>query len=827
MASANKLWVMGGSDGELKDDIWSSSDGETWELIRSHAPWSPRKHHTALYYGGRLWVMGGVDKDGNVLKDVWSSATGEYWIPHITLGGFPGRYGHTTDIHAGKITITGGMCNDGSTLEHTITSYLGLFWQHAVAKGERPARYHHSALSFNNKLWLFGGDDGSALHNDIWVFRDGVLPSLTADAGDYQTVLVGSSVTLGGAADATDDSDLSYQWSLVEKPTGSQAVLLDAATPNPYFTPDLAGEYKIILTVTDHHFWSATDEVNISAVYMINGRWVYSGGIDPLSPGNPAYTFDVHTENLVKIDLMAESLNSALILLDENGTIITLDNDLSRSDSSIYRILAPGQYIVVPATLYKNAVGDFQLNLSGADIKKVDVPTYRSNGMTLTGWNSSSTTLSGTLTIQKATSEQDLLHYLLFWGDTKTTKLPGSSLITYTQKAGQNLVLSLTGIPKPDEAAYLLLYSGNDRGELALPISLRIGGDLFPIQAAAGKNHSCTIMSDRTVKCWGDGSEGQMGTGFYVDIAPVVDVKNLDTSVQIDAGSEFNCVLKEDGKVSCWGNGNDGRLGNGSKTDEVIPYEIAGLSQVKQVATGSFHACALDDSNEVWCWGVGYAGQLGDGNNDSSSVPKKVINLTNATKVSAGGFHTCALLADKTVSCWGSGCYGALGNNDFINYNQPVSVSGLTNAVDIGTGWNHSCAVRSNGSVQCWGDGLYGQLGNGQNNRSGVPVNVISISDAVNVEAGWGHSCARRQNGRIMCWGYGNYGQLGNGGTLNRTTPVSVSEITNATQLSVGNMHSCVIQSDGLMKCWGYGGSGQLGVSGISSLSVPKAVPGL
>jgi hypothetical protein len=73
-----------------------------------------------------------------------------------------------------------------------------------------------------------------------------------ANAGPEQVVSVAQVVTLdgSGSTDANGD-ELTYQWSLTTRPNTSTAVLVNATTVGPTFTPDVAGFYVATLTVTD------------------------------------------------------------------------------------------------------------------------------------------------------------------------------------------------------------------------------------------------------------------------------------------------------------------------------------------------------------------------------------------------------------------------------------------------------------------------------------------------------------------------------------------------------------------------------------------------
>lgn len=73
-----------------------------------------------------------------------------------------------------------------------------------------------------------------------------------ADAGSNQTVVQGAAVGLDGSAssDANGDS-LTFQWSIAQKPAGSNANLRNASTSAPNFVADAAGDYVLSLVVSD------------------------------------------------------------------------------------------------------------------------------------------------------------------------------------------------------------------------------------------------------------------------------------------------------------------------------------------------------------------------------------------------------------------------------------------------------------------------------------------------------------------------------------------------------------------------------------------------
>jgi hypothetical protein len=92
-----------------------------------------------------------------------------------------------------------------------------------------------------------------------------------ANAGQDQTKHVGQLVTLDGSGSSDPDGQsLTYVWSFLSRPQGSNAALSDASAVNPTFVPDLLGTYVLQLVVTDSlNLASVPDEVVISTTNTI------------------------------------------------------------------------------------------------------------------------------------------------------------------------------------------------------------------------------------------------------------------------------------------------------------------------------------------------------------------------------------------------------------------------------------------------------------------------------------------------------------------------------------------------------------------------------
>jgi hypothetical protein len=100
-----------------------------------------------------------------------------------------------------------------------------------------------------------------------------------ANAGPDQTAPVGSKVALNGAQSTDPDGPqpLSYSWTMVDRPAGSNAALAGPNTVNPDFVIDRPGRYVMSLVVNDGLASSPADQVVVSTS---NSPPVANGGPD-------------------------------------------------------------------------------------------------------------------------------------------------------------------------------------------------------------------------------------------------------------------------------------------------------------------------------------------------------------------------------------------------------------------------------------------------------------------------------------------------------------------------------------------------------------------
>jgi alpha-tubulin suppressor-like RCC1 family protein len=316
---------------------------------------------------------------------------------------------------------------------------------------------------------------------------------------------------------------------------------------------------------------------------------------------------------------------------------------------------------------------------------------------------------------------------------------------------------------------------------------------------------------------------------------------------ELSAGNSFTCALITDGSVRCWGSGSDGQLGPNTP---VTNYATQGVQVplpdgvgALQIAAGSNHACALVTGGKIYCWGDGASQQLGfsAGTNDSNTpvlVDKTDSGEMIATTVVAGGERTCAIEADKTVWCWGESIHFELGPDGW-EPNYPATQiktqslePALANVVEVAVGDHHVCARQAAGAVYCWGDNSSFQLGAGQVEIGGIsasPRLVVDASEtaitATAISAGATSSCAIVAQGKVMCWGGDSEGELGDSAFHTDGKSYAAVFVTDdgpdtllsgATALASGSHHSCAVTPDG-PRCWGRNSTSQLGQVSLPS----------
>jgi N-acetylneuraminic acid mutarotase len=251
-----QMWIIGGgivpgSPGtSVTNEIWRSSDGLNWtRVVPNGAVFSARDRHAVVSFNNQLWVIGGWDElpslggTGTRFNDVWSSPDGVNWTQHTPAGGtiFSPRLGHSALVYGGKLWVIGGDIDGGTPTETVVNDVWsttdGTTWVKVNGNPAFPAREGHGAAVFNDAMWIVGGDDANGARTDVWKSTDGINWSQQSPAGTVPRTHHGTAVLNGrlyivGGADgpyygATQYNDV---WSTADGITWRQDT---AAAPFP------------------------------------------------------------------------------------------------------------------------------------------------------------------------------------------------------------------------------------------------------------------------------------------------------------------------------------------------------------------------------------------------------------------------------------------------------------------------------------------------------------------------------------------------------------------------------------------------------------------
>jgi len=179
---------------------------------------------------------------------------------------------------------------------------------------------------------------------------------------------------------------------------------------------------------------------------------------------------------------------------------------------------------------------------------------------------------------------------------------------------------------------------------------------------------------------------------------------SASSATAIAAGYFHSCALLDNASVKCWGMNDYGQLGidnntqmgdNSGEMAQLTGINLGTGRTATAIAAGDYHTCALLDNASVKCWGRNYEGQLGIdnstnmGDNSSEMALLPTVNLgtgRTAKAISAGFELTCALLDNASVKCWGFNYLGLLGIVINTNMGDNSGEMAVLPTVNLGTG---------------------------------------------------------------------------------------------------------------------------------------------
>jgi alpha-tubulin suppressor-like RCC1 family protein len=348
----------------------------------------------------------------------------------------------------------------------------------------------------------------------------------------------------------------------------------------------------------------------------------------------------------------------------------------------------------------------------------------------------------------------------------------------------------------------------------------------------AGDDHFCFLDGTTGgIKCWGDSSSGQVGTGLsgignYQATPKFVDV--TEEVIALSAGSSASCAVNSNSELYCWGGRYPGK--EKAYANASTPTQVEDLSNVNDVEVGRQEIYAYANDRTVDGWGENQQGALGIGDTSNRKTP---VDLSPYWTPKASGIgpqksgmqSTNCFISSKSdnnqLYCMGEGRGYQMANGAQADQSTPQLISALgTGVKQVSAGENNVCAINKSKNLYCWGQETNDQF-NGAGNQTTVPGSPI-LTDVIDVKVGGTHICAIKTNGTVSCWGNNASGQIGNGSSGgNVSTPNTSNGITNGVTLALSANTTCVLSTDDTVSCWGKNDKGQVGDGGGSSQTSP------
>ncbi|MBN1439624.1 MAG: hypothetical protein JW929_09465 [Anaerolineales bacterium] len=150
--------------------------------------------------------------------------------------------------------------------------------------------------------------------------------------------------------------------------------------------------------------------------------------------------------------------------------------------------------------------------------------------------------------------------------------------------------------------------------------------------SAAGAQ-TCALLNGGAVRCWGNNKYGQLGDGTTeIRLGPAAVAGLGQGAARVAAGWNHTCAVMGNGELKCWGWNYYGQLGDETKILQTRPVNVRRLMEdAVEAALGWAHTCAITAGGSVKCWGRNDSGQLGDGTTIDSPVPLAVVGLSGTS----------------------------------------------------------------------------------------------------------------------------------------------------------------------------------------------------
>lgn len=171
----NRLWLIGGatsvdqykSGKDFVNDVWVSDNGMNWNVVTTNGGWPAIDNPRVIVFQNKMWLI-----SGGGLENVWNSTDGETWTK-IGKPNWAPRWDNGVEVYDNKLWVYGGReANPRNAFNDVWTSDDGIDWRLEQEHAPWTPRSGGNSVVFKDQLWIFAGKHTGSTHNwnkDIWV----------------------------------------------------------------------------------------------------------------------------------------------------------------------------------------------------------------------------------------------------------------------------------------------------------------------------------------------------------------------------------------------------------------------------------------------------------------------------------------------------------------------------------------------------------------------------------------------------------------------------------------------------------------------------------
>lgn len=235
----DKIYIIGGFTGSHSlFDVWSSTDGINWtnilvDLYPVDASYGRRSSHKCVVFNSKIWILGGDRGSFNYDNDIWSSSDGITWTEEVATASWSARSAFAIAYRDGYWWLTGGETGSTTTVNDVWKSTNLTTWTLVTAAAAWSTRAAHALHCFGGKLTIIAGTNDLATSlNDVWTSTDGITWTQATSVTPFGNRAFFGSITQGGylwiiAGGIVGGSRISSVWKTVGGSCSDSCLLID------------------------------------------------------------------------------------------------------------------------------------------------------------------------------------------------------------------------------------------------------------------------------------------------------------------------------------------------------------------------------------------------------------------------------------------------------------------------------------------------------------------------------------------------------------------------------------------------------------------------